>query len=163
MRVEDVMTKDVSFCNPGTNAAAAAEIMWNRDCGVLPVLEDSGQVIGIITDRDLFIALGTQNRNASDLPVGEIMRREPSACTPDDDVRSALKTMAQQRVHRLPVLDKSGALKGILSMDDVILRAKPETDGVFKDDVIRTLKAICEHQPRKSTQPESLQAKLATA
>ena len=120
MRVEDVMTTDVSFCNPGTNAAAAAEIMWTRDCGVLPVLEDSGQVVGVVTDRDLFIALGTQNRNASDLPVGEIVHREPFACAPEDDVRNALKTMAQQRVYRLPVLDKSAALKGILSMDDVI-------------------------------------------
>ena len=146
MQVEEVMTKDASFCNPGTNAAAAAEIMWNRNCGILPVLEDSGRLVGMVTDRDLFIALGTQNRNASDLPVGEIMHREPSACAPEDDVRNALKTMAKQRVYRLPVLDNSGALRGILSMDDVILQAKSETDGIFKDDVIRTLKAICEHR-----------------
>jgi CBS domain-containing protein len=146
MRVEDVMTRDVSFCNPGTNAAAAAEIMWTRDCGVLPVLEDSGRVVGVVTDRDLFIALGTQNRNASEIPVGTIMHPEPSLCAPDDDVRKALKTMAQQRVHRLPVVDKSGELKGILSMNDVVLRAKSETDGIFKDDVIRTLKAICERR-----------------
>lgn len=163
MRVEEVMTKEVSSCGPGTNAAAAAEIMWNRDCGILPVLEDAGKLVGVVTDRDLFIALGTQNRNASDLPVGEIMHREPSACAPEDDIRNALKTMAQQGIHRLPVLDESGAVQGILSMDDIILRAKPESNGVFKDDVIRTLKAICEHQTRKSTRQESLQTKLATA
>ena len=153
MRVEDVMTKDVSSCNPDTNAAAAAEIMWIRDCGVLPVLEGSGRVVGMVTDRDLFIALGTQNRSASEVPVGAIMHREPSVCAPEDDVRKALKTMAQQRVHRLPVVDKSGELKGILSMNDVVLQAKSETDGIFKDDVIRTLKAICEHrQPAQSNQ-----------
>jgi signal-transduction protein with cAMP-binding, CBS, and nucleotidyltransferase domain len=100
----------------------------------------------MVTDRDLFIALGTQSRSASELPVGAIMHREPSFCAPNDDVRNALKTMAQQRVHRLPVVDKSGELKGILSMNDIVLHAKSETDGVFKDDVIRTLKAICEHQ-----------------
>ncbi len=153
MQVEDLMTKDVSFCNPGTSAAAAAEIMWTRDCGVLPVLGDSDRVVGIVTDRDLFIALGTGNRPASELPVGEIMQREPAVCAPDDDVRNALRTMAQQRVHRLPVVNKSGALEGMLSMNDVVLRAKPGTDGVFKDDVIRTLKAICEHRkPAKSKQ-----------
>jgi len=65
MRVNDVMTKDVSFCNPGTSAAAAAEMMWTQDCGVLPVLEDSGRIAGMVTDRDLFIALGTTNRSAS--------------------------------------------------------------------------------------------------
>jgi CBS domain-containing protein len=153
MQVKELMTKDVSFCNPGTNAAAAAEIMWTRDCGVLPVLEDSGQVVGVVTDRDLFIALGTQNYSASELPVGSIMHREPAMCAPDDDVRKALKTMAQQQVHRLPVVDESGELKGILSMSDVVLQAKSETNGVFKDDVIRTLMAICEHrQPAQSNQ-----------
>jgi len=140
------MTKDVWYCNSGTNAAAAAEIMWNRNCGVLPVLEDSGQVAGIVTDRDLFIALGTQDRPASQLPVDEIMRRGPSVCAPDDDVRKALKVMAQQQVYRLPVVDKSGVLRGILSMDDVLLQGNLEIDGVLKDDVIRTLKAISEHR-----------------
>src|SRR6185503_8693870 len=163
MRVEDVMTKDISVCSPGTNAAAAAEIMWNRDCGILPVLEGSGQLVGMVTDRDLFIALGTQNRNPSDLPMGEIMHREPSICSPEDDVRNALKTMAKQRLHRLPVIDESGAIKGILSIDDLILQAKTETDGVFKDDVIRTLKAICQNEPRKSARQELPQTKLAIA
>lgn len=153
MRVEDVMTRDVSFCNPGTSAAAAAEMMWTQDCGVLPVLEDSGRVVGMVTDRDLFIALGTTNRSASDLPVGAMMHREPALCAPGDDVRNAMKTMAEQRVHRLPVVDESGELKGILSLNDVVLQAKPETNGVFKDDLIRTLKAICEHrQPAQSKQ-----------
>jgi CBS domain-containing protein len=156
MKVKELMTKHVSFCNPGTNAASAAEIMWDHDCGVLPVLEDSGQVVGVVTDRDLFIALGTQNHNASGLPVGAIMHREPAMCAPDDDVRKALKTMAQQQVHRLPVVDESGELKGILSMSDVVLQAKSESNGVFKDDVIRTLKAICEHR-------EPLQSKQAGA
>lgn len=151
MRIEDLMTKDVSFCNPGTSAAAAAEIMWNRDCGVLPVLDDSGRVVGVVTDRDLFIALGTSNRSASELPVGEIMRREPAVCAPDHDVRTALKTMAQRRVHRLPVVNRSGALEGILSMNDVVLHAKAGADGIFKDDVIRTLKAIGEHPQAKRT------------
>jgi CBS domain-containing protein len=163
MRVEEVMTKEVSFCGPGTNAAAAAEIMWNRDCGILPVLGDADKLVGVVTDRDLFIALGTQNRSAADLSLGPIMQREPSSCSPEDDVRKALKTMAQNRVHRLPVVDESGALKGILSMNDVILQAGSETNGVLKDDVIRTLKAICEHSPRKSTPEESQQAKPATA
>ena len=82
MRVKDVMTKDVSLCNPGTSAAAAAEMMWTQDCGVLPVLADSGPVVGVVTDRDLFIALGTQNRNASEFPVGVIMHREPLSALP---------------------------------------------------------------------------------
>ena len=146
MRVEDVMTRGVAFCNPGTNAAAAAEIMWAQDCGFLPVLEDSGRVAGVVTDRDLFIALGTQNRNASELTVGEVMHREPSICALDDDVRKAMRAMAEHGIYRLPVVDESGAIRGVLSMDDVVLQVHPEHDDAFNGDVIRTLKAIIENR-----------------
>ena len=146
MRVQDIMTKDVSFCNPGTNAAAATEIMWTRNCGALPIVE-GGRVVGMVTDRDLLIALGTRNRNASELTVGEVMSQDLSVCAPDDDVRDALKMMAERQLHRLPVVDKDGALKGILSLDDIALRA--ETDGLSKD-LLKTMKAICDRQRRRA-------------
>ena len=142
MQVREIMTKDVSSCSPGTNAAAAGEKMWNKGCGSLPVIERSGRAIGMITDRDLFIALATQNRRASDLRVGEVMRREPSVCRPGVDVRQAVNIMARQRVHRLPVVDEAGGLQGILSMDDVILR----TDVAFND-AVWALEAIVGHGP----------------
>ena len=143
MQVQDIMTKDVSFCGPGTNAAAATEIMWTKNCGAIPIVEDGRGVIGMVTDRDLLIALGTSNRNASDLPVGEVMKKEVSLCAPDDDIRDALNLMAQRQVHRLPVVDKDGALKGILSLDDIALRA--ETEGLSKD-LLKTMKAICDRR-----------------
>jgi CBS domain-containing protein len=138
------MTKQVTACNPQTNAAAAAEMMFNQDIGILPVVEDgSGRPLGLVTDRDLFIALGTRNQRASELPVGDVMRTGLSLCSPDDDVQTALNTMAQQRLHRLPVVDETGALQGILSLNDVALKAG--SDGLSRDDVARTLKAICGH------------------
>lgn len=92
-----------------------------------------------MTDRDLFIALGTQNRRPADLPVGEIMNQDVSICGPGDDVGQALKTMAKKKSHRLPVVDENGALKGILSIDDM----RAETDGLSKD-VLKTMRAICD-------------------
>ena len=62
MRVRDLMTKTVVFCRHETNLAAATALMWDNDCGTLPVVSESGKVIGIITDRDICIALGTRNR-----------------------------------------------------------------------------------------------------
>ena len=162
MKVQDIMTKEVSFCNPGTNSAVAAEIMWKRNCGALPVVEDHGRIVGMVTDRDLFIALGTSNRNASDLPVGEIMNQDVSTCTLSDDVRAALKTMAQRKLHRLPVVNKAGELKGILSTDDVILRA--EADGLSNEDVVKMMKAICDRQSdRKASPPEASASRPAVA
>jgi CBS domain-containing protein len=140
VRVEDVMTQEVSYCVPGTNAAAAAEIMWTKNCGSIPVVDDDGHVAGMVTDRDLFIALGTRNQRASDLTVGEIMNRDLAVCAPEDDIRGALKTMAQSQSHRLPVVDKDGVLKGILSIDDVIQRAEAEG---LSTEVVRTMKALC--------------------
>ena len=53
MKVEDVMVKDVKFCSPNTNLAAATEMFWADCCGTLPVVDDRGNVVGIITDRDI--------------------------------------------------------------------------------------------------------------
>lgn len=147
MLVQEIMTKGVSFCSPGTNAAAATEIMWTRNCGALPIVEDGRGVIGMVTDRDLLIALGTSNRNAADLPVGEVMNKDLSLCAPDDDVRDALKTMAQRRLHRLPVVDKDGALQGMISLDDIALRA--EAEGLSKD-LVKTMKAISNRQNQRA-------------
>lgn len=155
------MTKDVSYCYPGTNAAAASEIMWTRNCGVLPIV-DGGRVVGMITDRDLFIALGTSNRNAADLFVGEIMNKDLSSCEPTDDVRAVLKTMAQRQVHRLPVVDKDGVLEGILSMDDIVLRT--EAGGLTNEEVIKAIKAISDHQnQRKEGQRQASEPRRAVA
>lgn len=147
MRVEEVMTKEVSYCAPGTNAAAAAELMWTKNCGSLPIVDGGGRVVGMVTDRDLFIALGTRNQRPADLTVGEIMRGDLALCAPDDDVRTALMKMAQRQSHRLPVIDKDGALKGIISIDDVVLRA--EADGLSKD-VLEAMKAICDRTNRQA-------------
>jgi CBS domain-containing protein len=147
MKVQDIMTKEVFYCDPGTNAAVAAELMWIRNCGALPVVGDGGRVAGIVTDRDLFIALGTNNRSAGDLPVGTLMEKELSTCAPGDDIRVALKIMGQRQVQRLPVVDTAGALKGILSLDDIVLRA--DTDVLSSEDVLTTIKAIWRRQVQR--------------
>jgi len=135
------MRKPVSYCHAGTDAAAAAEIMWTQNCGCLPIVEDGSRVVGMVTDRDLFIALGTQNRRPAELRVSEVMSKDLSLCSPEDDVRTALRMMAQKHAHRLPVVDKNGDLKGILSIDDVVARARHEG---LANDVIDTLSTICE-------------------
>ena len=163
MQVQDIMTKHVSVCHPDTDAAAAAEIMLNNDIGVLPVVEDGGRPVGVVTDRDLFIALGTRNRRPSEIRVGEVMRTGLSSCAPEDDLRTAMKTMAQQQLRRLPVVDESGVLKGILSMNDIALNAG--ADGVSSDDVARTLKAVCAHpqDDAKALQKMTSKSKPAVA
>src|SRR5215469_189527 len=144
MRVEDMMTRDVCACSPGTDIATAAALMWSKNCGSLPVVEDGGRIAGIVTDRDLLIALGTSNRRASEVPLGEVMSQNVVVCNPGDDLRAALKTMAQKRLRRLPVVDYAGVLQGIVSLADIALRADPDN----AIDVLGTIKAICDRRDR---------------
>lgn len=130
-------------CTPDTTLAAAASLMWEGDCGILPVVDD-GELVGVVTDRDMYIALATRNARASQVRVGAVATKEVSTCGPEDDVESALATMKQARVRRLPVVGADGTLLGILSMNDILLAAGANKP-VRHEDVMDTLQAICAH------------------
>jgi IMP dehydrogenase len=122
--------------------------MYENDCGSLPVVSDGGTTIGMITDRDIAIALGTQNRQASVISVKEVMSGKLFSVSPGEDIHTALKLMRKEKVHRLPVIDAEGRLEGILSLNDVALQAK-HVDGKAElnyEDVVSTLKSVCEHR-----------------
>ncbi len=124
MRVQDVMMRTPAFCSPETNLGAAVEILWNRNCGMLPIVDSQQKVVGVVTDRDLCVALGTRNRLPGDIRVSEVASGDIYSCRPEDDIHAALETMAKQKVRRLAVINKTGSLEGILSMDDVVLHAE---------------------------------------
>src|ERR1700758_852261 len=123
MTVEDIMTTDVKSCGADTDLATTAKIMWDGDCGIVPVVDEAQRVIGLITDRDVCIAAATRSLAPANIRVREVMSGNVFACFEDDDVRAALKTMRERRVRRLPVLDAENRLAGILSMNDVVARA----------------------------------------
>jgi CBS domain-containing protein len=142
MKVKELMTTDVRTCSSDTTVAEAAHLMWEGDCGVLPVVDD-GELTGIVTDRDMYIALATQNARASHLKVGAVATKTPVTCTPEDDVQAVLATMKQARVRRLPVVGFGGMVLGILSMNDILLAAG--AGKVASEAVVSTLQAICAH------------------
>ncbi|OFW12900.1 MAG: hypothetical protein A3H27_07780 [Acidobacteria bacterium RIFCSPLOWO2_02_FULL_59_13] len=146
MQVKDIMVSEVKTCRPDTNLTAAAQIMWANDCGALPVLDDQGQILGMITDRDICMAVGSRNRAPSEITVFEVKPnpKELYTCAPEDDIHDALKTMREQGVRRLPVVN-SGQLRGILCLNEIALNAK-KRNALSYDDVVETLKAVCEHR-----------------
>jgi len=150
MKVQDVMRQRPTSCRPESNLAEAVEIMWEGDCGSVPIITEDGKLLGIITDRDVAIAVGTQNRLPSDILVLEAISEQVFSCTPDQDIHDALKTMRNQKVRRLPVVNQNGMLEGLLSINDLALRADkldgPRNIGLTYHDVISTLKAISEHR-----------------
>jgi CBS domain-containing protein len=150
MNVQDIMTSDVQCCGPDTNLAAAAKMMWDSDCGALPVLNVQGQVMGMITDRDICMAAATKNKPAWDITVWETVSGKVYTCHMSDDVHIALDIMKREKVRRLPVVDEDGVLQGIVAMNDFVLLAGEakggKAPGLSYEDVVRTMKAISAHR-----------------
>ena len=143
MKVKDIMTTDVRTCTPDITLAAAANVMWEGDCGILPVVDD-GELMGVVTDRDMYIALATRNARAAQLKVGAVASSPVATCTPEDDVHAALAMMKQARVRRLPVVGFGNTVLGLLSLNDIVLVAGANSQ-IRDEDVVDTLKAICGH------------------
>ena len=147
MKVKEVMTPDAKAIWLTESLAEAAKTMWENDCGVLPIIKDGRKVIGMITDRDICMATAMRDRNPSSISVEEVMNATVYAAEPEEDVEQALLTMREHQIRRLPVLNLEGELQGIVSMNDIVLKAKgngkkPQID---YGDVVKTYQAICEH------------------
>jgi CBS domain-containing protein len=143
MKIKDLMTSGVKSCGLDTNLATAAKIMWEDDCGAVPVTDEGGRVVGVITDRDICIASATRARPEGDIAVRDVISSDLYTCTPGDDVRTALDTMRQRKVRRLPVVDASGRLAGIISIHDLAIHARTGKGAeVPADAVLDTFVAI---------------------
>ncbi|HSP95067.1 MAG TPA: CBS domain-containing protein [Thermoanaerobaculia bacterium] len=124
MRVQDVMTSPAHSCTPDASLAAAALAMQEYGCGALPVLDNAGRPVGILTDRDVCMAVARKNRFPAAIPVREVMTLNPFTCGPRTDLGYALSVMADGHIRRLPVVDSDGRLVGILSFTDVLTSAQ---------------------------------------
>jgi CBS domain-containing protein len=120
MKVSDIMTADPGFCFAVDTLTKAATIMWQRDCGAVPVLDAGNRVIGMVTDRDICIAVASRDRRASEIMAGELCSRNVLACLPNDELKKALKQMRKNQLRRLPVIDSDGRLVGIITLADIV-------------------------------------------
>lgn len=153
MNVEQIMTKDVAACGPDDTLNEAARIMWERDCGFVPIAEPgpTPRVVGIVTDRDLCMAAYTRGRGLGEIRIGEMMSTGVRSCKPADDLASAETTMRGAQVHRLPVVDDADQLLGVISLADIAREAAREAGSkrqeVTSAEIGETLAAI--RQPRE--------------
>jgi CBS domain-containing protein len=146
MKVQDIASRGVATCEPNTDLAAVGGLMWAHGCGIVPVVDPLLNLVGVLTDRDICIALTTRGHRAHELRAADVMMGRVEHCAPKDDVRKALDTMRRAHVRRLPVVDEQGRLEGVLSLDDIALVAKPNGGGSSSDvsyeDVARTLQEL---------------------
>ena len=142
MKVKELMTTDVKRCTPETNLAAAAKIMWEGDCGAVPVTDERDRVVGVITDRDICIAAATRPRTEGEIPVKEVISKPLYTCAPGDDVRSALEIMKTRKIRRLPVVEQGGRLAGIVSIHDIAVQSRTRNSDISTDSVLDAFIAI---------------------
>ena len=144
MKVKELMTRSVGSCGPADSLASAVSIMWEKDCGAVPVVED-GKPVGIVTDRDIAIALTTRNVHASDVSAGEIIGENLVTCGEKDKVTKVLKKMARYGIRRVPVVDKKGNLSGLISLADVLNASRKNKS--LRKRVLKTLLTLSKPDP----------------
>jgi len=146
MRIDSIMTNDVAVCQPDTNLAEVGAKMWAMDCGIVPVVDSWGTMIGVVTDRDICMALTTRNIAASSLKARDVMTGRVESVSPEDEVFEVLQTMRDHRIRRVPVVRDDGRLVGIVSTCDLLRAVGPVPGPTFEADLLETLHAISEPQ-----------------
>lgn len=145
MKVKDVMKTDVAFCSAEDSLMKAAEIMLRRDCGIVPIVDADKKLIGMLTDRDLTLAVVARNRKASDVKTKEIIKGKAIFCAPGDNFEDALRKMRKHQIKRLAAIGENGELAGILSITDILLAVRKDKD--LKKKIQATMKAIFKPRP----------------
>jgi CBS domain-containing protein len=154
MPVAEVMSRDVASCSPLDPMSRGAQVLWERDCGIVPVLDAGKRVVGLITDRDVSMACWTKGLPPQAMPVEQAMARDVRFCLDTDSVERALEIMADAQVRRLPVVDRAHRLVGMLSLSDVVQamhRVEPAVRERWSKDLFGTLSAVT--RPRAAPSP----------
>jgi CBS domain-containing protein len=152
MKIEQLMTKVTRTCRSDQSLSEVAHTMWVHDCGCLPVTAEDGseRLLGIITDRDICMVICSGKEPPGGFCAADAMTELVRACNPGDPVSEAIAIMGEARVRRLPVVDDSDRVIGLLSLADLALeaarQATMEKPVISMSEVGALLAAIC--QPR---------------
>lgn len=119
MRVEEVMTTSVVTCSMNDNLEETAYKMWNGDFGAVPVLNEIGSPLGMITDRDICMAVALMHKPPAEIRVGDVMSGTLVSCSPKHHLKDVLTLMANDKIRRMPVVNETGGLVGVLTLSDI--------------------------------------------
>lgn len=137
MNIREVMTRDPSCCIPSDTVATAAQTMRREDVGPVPVVSDHSEkrLVGILTDRDLAVRVVAEGRDPHNTRVDEVMTTNPVTCREDDDVMNVIRLMADHQIRRIPVVDSSSRLAGIVAQADIARHAEDAPVGEMVEEI----------------------------
>ena len=125
MKVRDIMSSPVEMIAPDAMITEAADKMKSYDVGVLPVEKD-GDIVGVITDRDIVVRAIADELDPHKTPVSKAMTFDAMCCSEDTEMEEAARIMKEKKIHRLLVLDESDTVSGILSIGDIAIKMNDE-------------------------------------
>jgi len=131
MRVSDIMKQGIVSVTPDAPVSNAARLLKQYNVGSLPVCSADGTLRGLVTDRDIVTRCVAAEENPQDIPVKEIMTRAVQSAAPHEDLRQAVKRMADKQIRRLPVTDRDGKLCGMLSLGDIAKTRNMSMEAAF--------------------------------
>lgn len=154
MKVNELMVTEVASCSPQTSLQDIAMMMWNNDCGAIPLVDDQEHPLGIITDRDIAMGAALQSKPLWEIRAEDIAsHRELFCCGPEEDITKALELMEAHEIRRLPVVNQFNQLCGMVSMGDIVSFtgaenvAKSGDKQISSKETMEFLRHISAHHP----------------
>lgn len=139
-----VMSHPVTTCSPEDTLHRAAQLLWDYDCGALPVVEKSGRLAGMLTDRDICMAAFTRGQPLWNCSVESAMSRPVHSVTADASIQQVLALMRDKRIRRVPVVSEAGLVIGLISVADLLQKLPGlEDQTAAQCAVSETLQAVC--------------------
>ena len=133
MRVKECMCSNVVYTNPGDTIENVARLMNENHIGCIPVCEAEGKVVGFVTDRDIILRSIACGKNCSDTKVSDIMTTQVIKTTPDTELEEVTKTMSENQIRRLPVIE-NGKVVGMLTLGDIA-----RNEAISKEKLVNTV------------------------
>lgn len=138
MKVKDCMCNEVCYVTPNNTVCDCAKLMCNNHVGCIPVCDETKNIVGLITDRDVILRTVACEKDATKTPVSEIMTSKVCCCTSDVDIKEAEDLMCKYQIRRLPVVDDNNKIVGIITLGDLA-----KNNNVNNESVSNTLENIC--------------------
>lgn len=153
MHIKEIMSQPPVTCPVDYTLDVAARLMWEFDCGVIPIVDADGRLTGVVTDRDICMAALSQGKPLHELPIARTMSPHPVACHVDDSVESVEQLMRDAQIRRVPVVDVDRRPIGVVALNDLVrLAAHARKSGVDRE-FVETMAAVC--RPRARAVPIS--------
>jgi CBS domain-containing protein len=129
MQVREIMSAEAVCCSPDTSLAEVAEMMVAQDCGEIPVCDQTGKPIGVVTDRDIVCRIVAKKKNPLSLRASDCMSSPVVTIPPDASVAECVELMESYQIRRVPVVERDGSCCGIVAQADLATKTPPETSG----------------------------------